>query len=154
MPVGSYIVLRGKSLNNTFGFVRKDNNGNPKPHQGWDIAAFVGSPIYAIADGTIEFIGNQGDYGKQVCLKFENKGQTLYGFYAHLNTIEVAKGQAVKEGQRLGTTGQTGNAAGQYHAEAHLHFELRTKPNPGAGLTDRLDPMLIFGISPVLETIF
>jgi hypothetical protein len=40
LPVdGNYLIIRNKTFNNTFGNVRTDANGNPKPHQGWDIAS-------------------------------------------------------------------------------------------------------------------
>ena len=156
VPVGLYIVLRGKSVNNSFGVVRTDRRGNPQLHQGWDIAAFTGSPVYAIADGKVEFVRDHknNDLGKHICLRFTHQGKTLFALYAHLNTFEVAAGQEVKEGQRLGTVGQTGNARRQHHAEAHLHFEIRTKANAGPGLNDRIDPMFVFGIGPVIDAIF
>ncbi len=158
VPVGmGFIVIRGKDTANVFGYGgRKLADGSPKPHQGWDCAAMVGSNVYAIKDGTVEFVVNAdaGDYGKQVCLRFAHQGQTLYALYAHLNSIRVAAGQNVAEGDVLGTVGQTGNARGQHHTQAHLHFEVRTKPHAGLGLGDRLDPSLILGISPVVETLF
>ncbi len=155
LPVdGNYLIIRNKSFNNTFGNVRTDVSGNPKPHQGWDIASPFGSPVYAIANGVIEFVKDAGDYGKQICLSFEFKGKTLYAFYAHLQSFYVQMGQQVKEGEKIGVVGQTGNAAGQHHAQCHLHFEVRTKLNPGAGLSDRTDPIVVLGAGPVIDLIF
>ena len=51
-------MIRGQKVSNTFGMVRTYANGTPKPHQGWDFAAAVGTPAYAIADGKIEFIAD------------------------------------------------------------------------------------------------
>lgn len=158
VPVGmGYVVIRGKETANVFGYGgRMLAGGRPKPHQGWDCAAFVGSHVYAITNGTIEFVvdADAGDYGRQVCLGFTHEGRTLYAFYAHLNSIRVAAGANVAEGDVLGTVGQTGNARGQHYTQAHLHFEIRTKPHAGLGLGDRLDPSLVLGISPVIETVF
>lgn len=155
LPIdGQYLTIRGKSLNNSFGMVRTDTNGNPKPHQGWDIAAMIGTPVYAIADGVIEFTKEQGDYGKQICLSFNFKEETLYAFYAHLKSISVVDKQTVKEGERIGYVGQTGNANGQHHAQAHLHFEIRTSLNPGAGLSGRKDPVTVLGAQPLVDIIF
>lgn len=155
LPVdGYYLIIRNKSFNNTFGNVRTDVSGNPKPHQGWDIASPLGSPVYAIADGVIEFVKDAGDYGKQICLSFEFKGKTLYAFYAHLQSFYVQTSQQVKEGEKIGIVGQTGNADGQHHSQCHLHFEIRTKLTPGAGLSDRTDPVVVLGAGPVIDLIF
>lgn len=161
LPVkhGFSMHIRGNSLNNTFGEVRtkKDKQGKivPKLHQGWDIASFPGSPVYAITDGIIEFVKDYGTvgYGKHLCLKFEHKGETLYALYAHLQSIDIAAGQPVTEGQQLGRSGQTGNAENQHHTEAHLHFEIREKPNSGL-LSDLRDPMTVLGFSPIAEIVF
>jgi len=145
-------TLRAKSMTNAFGRVE----GRIAPiHQGWDIAAFVGTPVYAIMDGRIEFVRDTGnaDLGLQVGLRFEHGGRTLFAVYGHLSKADVAPGDAVKEGDRLGRVGQTGNARGQHHKDAHLHFEVRTKPLPGRGLRDRIDPGEILGIGPVNEAI-
>jgi murein DD-endopeptidase MepM/ murein hydrolase activator NlpD len=115
----------------------------------WDIACFSGSPVYAILDGSVESTQDSpGGYGKSVVLKVSYRGSTYYILYAHLMRIDVQKGQAVKEAERLGLSGQTGNAVGQAPAEAHLHFEVRTRPGGGA-----IDPGRLFGYQPVVETI-
>jgi len=148
--------IRGNSFSNTFGIVRKEKNGDPRAHQGWDIAAFPGTPVFAIKDGVITFVRDDGDngLGRHVCMSFDFKGRELFAVYGHLQTIEVATGQYVGEGERLGLSGQTGNAKGQHYTEAHLHFEIRTQPHAGLGLGHRLDPMLVLGIEPILEIIF
>jgi hypothetical protein len=42
-------MIRGRSVNNTFGMVRKHANGGMKPHQGWDLEASVGDPVYLLS---------------------------------------------------------------------------------------------------------
>lgn len=142
-----YMGLRRGLPNNGFGMVR--NNGK-RPHQGWDLWAPVGTPIYAVADGLIEFVKiNSGDYGTQICASFENTqtpGSLLYVFYAHLSQVYVTEKMWVQEGQMLGLTGKTGNAKGFTSIEdEHLHFEVRTEAAPGLGLKGRLDPAKFFG---------
>jgi len=124
--------------------VRKYANGNPKPHQGWDLYAEVGTNIYAIADGTIEFVRDAGAYGKQLALNFDYEGTTLFAFYAHLSAILVSQGEMIVEGQLLGMTGKSGNAGGA-SITPHLHFEVREIARPGTGLVHRIDPATILG---------
>lgn len=145
-PLDEMDIRRGRP-NNAFGMVR--NNGT-RPHQGWDLWALVGTPVYAIADGFVEFVRvNSGAYGTQVCLSFEHsKGPQglLFAFYAHLSEVSVSAHAQVDAGQILGKTGMTGNAS-QVPAidDQHLHFEIRTIASPGRGLTNRLDPAEFLG---------
>lgn len=150
LPVmGNQINIRGKKFNNTFGIVR-EKNGQPRAHQGWDISAMIGTPVYAIATGVIEFTtGNIGDYGRQICMSFNHNKQNLYAFYAHLSSVTVITGQYVVEGEEIGYIGRTGNAKNFPLTEAHLHFEIRTSAHRG-----RLDPSTVFGVKPLLNIIF
>jgi murein DD-endopeptidase MepM/ murein hydrolase activator NlpD len=105
-----------------FGFVRSDHH---QAHQGWDIYAPPGTPVIAIAGGTIVWAGTQSGYGRCIILKFAvpHFHRPLYALYAHLSEISVLKGE-VKEGDPLGKTGTDGNAKGH---PPHLHFEIRTR---------------------------
>jgi len=141
-------VIRGGSLGNTFGKVRKYANGQPKPHQGWDFKAAIGTDAYAIADGTVEFVVNKGDYGRQMCMSFNFNGQKLYAFYAHMQDIYVNTGNLVK-GQLIGKTGKSGNASKLPISEEHLHFEIRTQASCGLGLKGRVSPIKIYGTCPL-----
>lgn len=89
-----------------------------RPHNGVDFAAPVGTPVRAAGDGVVIAAGRDGDYGNQVEIKHENGWTTTY---SHLNTIakSLQHGQTVKQGDVIGTVGQTGLATG-----AHLHFAL------------------------------
>src|SRR5205085_1954490 len=103
----------------TFGNVR---NGGLKPHQGWDLAAPVGTPVYAIASGRCIVAKSSGHawsdpfgfYGRQIVLEFlstsgSTKGMTLYAFYGHLDRIYVKQNAPAFEGQLIGLTGKSGN---------------------------------------------
>lgn len=155
LPVkGDQVIIRGKKLNNAFGMVRKNKEGKTKAHQGWDIAAAPGTPVYAVATGVVEFVtGDVGDYGKQICLSFNHNGKTLYAFYAHLQEVTVIKGQFVGEGEDIGLAGRTGNAKNLPIRESHLHFEVRTTPKAGSGLHRRLDPSTILGVEPLADLV-
>jgi murein DD-endopeptidase MepM/ murein hydrolase activator NlpD len=142
-------VIRKNKLSNTFGMVRVKPDGSPKPHQGWDFAAAVGTTVYAIADGKVVFVTNGGDYGLQVCMSFKVQGQTRYAFYAHLQQASVTVGKEVKMNDPIGTTGKTGNASNLPADEDHLHFEIRTQAYCGLGLAGRVSPLTIFQVCPL-----
>ena len=85
-------------------------------HPGIDIAASIGSPVYAADSGVIRLEGNDDTgYGNVIEIDHGNGYSTVY---AHLSVIEVQACRSVYAGQRIGLAGKTGNAVG-----AHLHFE-------------------------------
>ena len=86
-------------------------------HPGIDIAAGMGSPVYAADSGVIRMEGNDdSSYGNVIEIDHGNGFSTVY---AHLSVIEVQACKSVYAGQRIGLAGKTGNADG-----AHLHFEV------------------------------
>ena len=146
----AYNLIRGRSTNNTFGMVRRYKDGKPKPHQGWDFEAAIGTGVYAIAAGKVEYVKlNVGDYGTQICHSFEWQGRTLYAYYAHLSTVQVAAGADVGQGEMIGATGNTGNARSLPAREDHLHFEIRERPRCGLGLAGRISPFKVYGVCPL-----
>lgn len=151
-PLDLNQIRRGLT-NHTFGMVRRNADGTPRPHQGWDFHALVGTPCHAIADGVIAMIGNGGAYGLTIVQKFEHKGQALYAAYCHMQTSKVYAGDEVKLGQVIGLTGESGNAKGMGPKDQHLHFEIRTVPMPGRGLVGRLSPLTVFGACPLREPV-
>lgn len=150
-------IIRGNSPRHTFGMVRRNADGSGRPHQGWDFEAKVGTPCYAIADGTVALVRNVGAYGAQVALRFEHDFDgdghvdTLFAFYAHLSRIDVVNGQHVCKGEQLGLTGDSGNARGMPVSQQHLHFEIRTKALAGRGLGNRYSPLAVFGVYPLRD---
>ena len=143
-------VIRANSVRNTFGVVRSYPDGKPKVHQGWDFAAAVGTPCFAVADGTVVGIGNGKDYGITLTLDI---GGGRYAFYAHLQNVTAALGEVVSEGQHIGNTGNTGNAVNLHDDDDHLHFEARLVKSPGLGLGGRVSPLAWFGSCPITEAV-
>lgn len=88
-----------------------------KQHKGVDYGAPTGTPVRTVGDGVVDFAGQQNGYGNVVEIRHSTQRSTLY---AHLSRIDVARGQHVDQGQRIGLVGSTGWATGP-----HLHFELK-----------------------------
>ena len=86
-------------------------------HEGLDITAPTGTPIWAAAAGTVIHAGWLGGYGNLVVV---DHGNGLATAYAHASVIVVALGQEVAQGETLSLVGSTGNSSGP-----HLHFEVR-----------------------------
>lgn len=92
--------------------------GSSASHQGIDLAAPIGTPIYATAEGTVAEAGyNRGGYGNLIKL---DHGRGIETRYAHLSRILVSPGQRVARGQMIGHMGSTGRSTG-----SHLHYEVR-----------------------------
>lgn len=89
-------------------------------HRGIDIAAPDGTTVGAATDGTVTFAGSAGDSGLTVAIR--TAGGHLDTSYLHLGSVAVARGQAVRGGDPLGTVGATGRRS---TAEPHLHFGVR-----------------------------
>ncbi len=106
-------------------------------HTGLDFAAPSGTPIVAVANGTITETGYAGAYGNRTIETLED-GTELW--YCHQTSIDVKKGDTVSGGQQIGAVGSTGNTTGP-----HLHLEVR----PGGG--DPVDPfqaLVVHGVRP------
>lgn len=101
-----------------------------KLHGGTDFAAPTGTPIYAAADGTIEFAAMKGANGNLTVLRHDNDWRTLY---LHQNVFApgIAAGVRVTQGQRIGDVGTTGRSTGP-----HLHYEVHING-------ERVDPQSI-----------
>lgn len=86
-------------------------------HNGIDIGAPSGTPVYATSAGTVVSVGfNNNSYGKWIVIRHNDGYFSLYG---HLSAQNVSNGQAVTRGQRIGAIGSTGFATGP-----HLHFTI------------------------------
>jgi murein DD-endopeptidase MepM/ murein hydrolase activator NlpD len=128
---GAYFGLDGQSKQRSFlasplefsrvtsGFAMRIHpiHNTWKQHNGVDYAAPSGTPVRSVGDGVVEFAGWQNGYGNVVHIKHNGERTTVY---AHLNKIDVAKGEKVEQGATIGSVGATGWATGP-----HLHFEVK-----------------------------
>lgn len=90
-----------------------------RAHKGIDYAAPTGTPVRAVADAVVDFVGKQGGYGNLILLKHQGNYSTAYG---HLSRFGkgVKRGSRIGQGQVIGYVGATGLATGP-----HLHYEFR-----------------------------
>ena len=114
--------FKGYRITSNFGYRIHPISKVRKLHGGVDLVKNHNDPIYAFRKGTVSFAGrnNQG-FGNLVIV---NEPNGYRNFYAHLNSINVKKGQKVTTNTMTGRQGATGNVTG-----SHLHFEVRNKNN-------------------------
>ena len=125
-PVVSGVLLAvtpvSGSITSRFGAVSSIRSG---AHTGTDIAAPSGTPIKAVASGTVTFAARSGSYGNLIKISHENGVETWYG---HCSELYATEGQQVEAGEVIAAVGSTGNSTGP-----HLHLEIRvngTAVNP------------------------
>lgn len=107
-------------VSSEFGKRKNPFSGEMKNHNGIDLAAAEGTPVYAIKDGAVyAAIEKDPEFGNYIILSHDLGKMT--SVYAHLSKITVDRYQYVKKGDVIGYVGQTGKATGP-----HLHFEIRT----------------------------
>ena len=111
-------------------------------HDGIDLYAPEGTPVYACIDGEIYDPYFSSSYGNTVTVKGGYKGKIYYFFYAHLkDKVTLKAGTPVKAGDLIGYSEKTGSSAAALKAnQVHLHFEVRTK---GTRMGNRVDPFQI-----------
>ncbi len=86
-------------------------------HFGVDIATNVGTPVYAPADGVVEYAKKKGGYGNFLLINHPFGFKTGYG---HLSKFAVKSGTYVSKGDLVAYTGNSGRSTGP-----HLHYEVR-----------------------------
>lgn len=109
-------------LTSPFGMRVSPISGRPRMHGGLDLAAPLGTPVFAAREGTVTTAGTDPVYGKYVIVTHNNGWTSLYG---HLSSISVTLNSKVKQGTIIGKVGSTGLSTGP-----HLHFELRENGRP------------------------
>jgi len=99
-----------------FGRVINPNNTTTR-WNGMGIAAATGTPVKAVAPGTVVSVGQLGTYGLTVIVQH---GGGDYSVYASLNGANVRSGAAIRKGDTVGTVGTS-----DPDLRPHLHFEIR-----------------------------
>lgn len=97
-------------------------------HTGLDFAAPSGTPIHAVANGTITETGSAGAYGNRTVETLEDGTQI---WYCHQTSFTAETGDRVNAGEVIGSVGSTGNTTGP-----HLHLEVRPAGSAEAATDD------------------
>ncbi len=116
MPLGEPLH-EDYDLNSGFGTRNDPLNRRTGMHEGVDMGAPHGTPVYATGDGVVEFAGPWDRYGLTVEI---NHGNGVSTRYAHLSRIKIKEGQKVTRTTVIGLLGNTGRSTGP-----HLHYEVR-----------------------------
>lgn len=106
-----------------------------KFHSGQDFHAAIGTPVYATGDGIVESAQYNDGYGNCIII---DHGFGLKTLYAHLSKLLVKPGQAVKRGENIALSGNSGISDGP-----HLHYEVikdGVKVNPIMYMLDEISP--------------
>jgi murein DD-endopeptidase MepM/ murein hydrolase activator NlpD len=129
-----------------FGYKRTEDH----THQGVDLGAPVGTPVYAARGGRVTHAHSSvrrgfSGYGRVVVIETEPTNATpeIYYMYAHLEDVLVSPGQFVKTGDQIGTVGRTCfRTEDPTHmcGGAHLHFEASPRAYPQHSEAWRYDP--------------
>jgi len=122
IPNGSPIAYHG--ITSKFGYRIHPTLHKREFHRGTDLRAKLNTPVYATADGIVEWAGyhKRSGFGNLVILAH------VYGFktyYGHLKRVVIKSGQFVKKGSLIAYTGNSGMSNGP-----HLHYEIRFIQRP------------------------
>lgn len=109
-------------LTSTFGMRKSPFTGRPKMHEGLDIAARTGTPIYATADGVVTQAETAPGYGKLVVI---DHGYGYKTYFAHNSKLHVKVGARIQRGDKIASVGNTGSSTG-----SHVHYEVRRNGVP------------------------
>lgn len=117
VSVPSRMPLQDAALTSNFGMRTHPVLGGRRSHNGVDLAAPTGTPVYATADGYVSKAEWFSSYGNYIAIEHGADMQTRF---AHLSRIAVNEGERVQKGDLIGYVGSTGRSTGP-----HLHYEVR-----------------------------
>lgn len=109
-------------FNSPFGARNDPLNNRTGIHEGIDLGAAWGTPVYATGDGVVLFTGTKARYGLTIDI---DHGNGVTSRFAHLSRIKVEPGQKVTRATIIGLLGNTGRSTGP-----HLHYEVRLNNAP------------------------
>jgi len=99
-----------------FGNIRKSGEISLQ-HLGVDLEANIDTPVYAINDGTVRLSQELTNYGKTIII---DHGMGIFSLYLHLDEFKVFERKAVKKGEIIALSGNTG-----YSIAPHLHLGVK-----------------------------
>ena len=105
-----------------FGMRQIPNGTRRRIHEGLDIAASTGTPVYATADGVVARVGYYSSYGKAVVIDHGYGYRTLFG---HNSKTVIKRGTRVQRGDKIAEVGNTGRSTGP-----HVHYEVQLNGIP------------------------
>lgn len=111
-----------RKFSSGFGIRRDPFTGNPSFHDGLDIEARIGDPVFAAADGKVITTGFDSEHGNYIVI---DHGRQLQTMYLHLSKFDVKPGDAVQKGDLIGRVGTTGRSTGP-----HLHYQVMLDNKP------------------------
>ncbi len=114
--------VSGGWTSSRFGYRVSPFTGLREFHNGLDIAARIGTPVNATADGVVTFAGKKGLLGKIIII---DHGYGMVTRYAHLQKTLKKRGDSVKRGDTIALVGNSGRTTG-----AHLHYEVHLNGIP------------------------
>ena len=115
---GAFLQPVEGRISTPYGVLRYVNGSTtPERHGGIDIAAALGTPVLCPADGVIEYAGFLQLSGNTIVLEH---GGGLKSYFYHMDSLDVATGDRVTQGSKLGEVGTTGYSTGP-----HLHYEVK-----------------------------
>jgi murein DD-endopeptidase MepM/ murein hydrolase activator NlpD len=121
--IGSFEIWPAHGpITSEFGWRIHPVYGTRSFHDGTDIGVGYGTPLLAVADGTVTMAARLGSYGFTVKI---DHGQGLVTQYSHMSQFDVEVGQKVQVGQQIGYSGNSGVSTG-----AHLHFSVIVDGTP------------------------
>jgi murein DD-endopeptidase MepM/ murein hydrolase activator NlpD len=122
VSIPSRMPVDGVTLTSGFGMRNHPILNRRARHNGVDLAAPRGTPVYATADGMVQMAQWYSSYGNYVQI---GHGTDMETRYAHLSSYTVSPGQDVRAGDLIGYVGSTGRSTGP-----HLHYEVRVANEP------------------------
>jgi len=117
IPNGSPVEYKG--ITSKFGYRQHPTLKRKEFHRGLDMKAKMKTPVYATADGIVEWAGfhKKSGFGNLVILQHNYGFRTYFG---HLNKVVIKSGKFVRKGDLIAYTGNSGMSSGP-----HLHYEIR-----------------------------
>ncbi|MDR2471041.1 MAG: M23 family metallopeptidase [Treponema sp.] len=117
LNTGFHFPLRTYRVSSPFGIRPSPFTGKPQNHRGLDLAAPLGTEVYAAKEGVVAELGADPVYGNYIVIAHGDNWTSLYG---HLSSFSVSLHSAVARDSVIGRVGSTGQSTGP-----HLHFELK-----------------------------